>query len=173
MLYRELKPPWPLSPYIKCFWRLERRYEDFASGETVWPDGNVELLFHDGDRYRLSQEAGRLSHSFVIGPLTRYVKLGSEGQVRLIGVRFYPWRFLPFFGLPMQELRDQVIPFADLVGSEAGELEERVLAATSDQAIAVLQDYLLRRLQRTDLLLPPMIVPLVQKLKTRTSIFSI
>jgi hypothetical protein len=41
----------------------------------------VELLFHFGERYLnpMDKKKGKISYSFIIGPLTRYMELKSAG----------------------------------------------------------------------------------------------
>jgi hypothetical protein len=97
---------------------LERHYGG-KDREVIWPDGHVELLFHFGAAYHWQNR--KLPCSFVIGPLSRYLTLDAAGPLRLWGARFYPWGFFPLLRIPMVELRDRIIPFADLWGTATRE----------------------------------------------------
>jgi AraC-like DNA-binding protein len=145
MIYREFKPPKALSPFIKCFWYLKRDYKQFGSGEALWAKGDVELLFHFGDRY-INSNNEILSCSFLIGPLTKYTNLISFGTVRLVGARFHPGGFAPFFRISMNSLRNQIVPLSDLIGRDAEFLEERLFEVSLEESISVLQYFLLEKL---------------------------
>ncbi|MFG2297689.1 helix-turn-helix domain-containing protein [Streptomyces sp. NPDC048603] len=45
------------------------------------------------------------------------------GRLHGVEIHFAPWMAFTVFGLPMHELRDRVVPLADLPGAEAGRLE--------------------------------------------------
>ena len=145
MYYREFRPPPLLAPYVKCFWLLDRDYH--GSAETVWPDGRTELIFHYGDRYSLGGGTGPVvPNGFVIGPLTRFVHLTSSGRVRLAGARFHAWGMASLCKVPAEEMRDLVLPSADLLGRRASEYTERLADATSSQSVRLLEELLLGRL---------------------------
>ncbi|BDG48584.1 AraC family transcriptional regulator [Parageobacillus sp. KH3-4] len=145
MIYREFKPPSALSPFIKCFWCLERDYKQFGPSEALWAKGDVELLFHFGDRY-VNSNNETLSYSFLIGPLTKYTNLISFGKVKLVGARFHPGGFAPFFRISMNSLRNQIVPLSDLIGGDAEILEERLFEAGLEKSISILQHFLLEKL---------------------------
>jgi AraC-like DNA-binding protein len=145
MIYRELKPTNALAPFIKCFWYLERDYKQFGPGEVIWAKGDVELLFHFGARY-INSKNEIISCSFLIGPLTNYINLTSFGNIRLVGARFHPGGFAPFFRISMNSLRNQIVPLSDLIGRNAEILEERLFEASLEDSISVLQHFLLEKL---------------------------
>lgn len=129
-----------------------------APGETLWPDGTVELLFHEGARYTVG--GNQLPHAFLKGTLTGVFPLATTGRVRLVGARLWTWGAYRLFGLPMAEVRDRALPLADLVGPEAVWLAERVLTAGTQAWIPILADWLTQRLHRIDLELHSAIIPL-------------
>jgi AraC-like DNA-binding protein len=147
MHYREIAPPPYLAGYVRCFWALRRDYRLAEGGaEHLWPDGGVELLFHYGDRYCEAPASRPLAHGFLIGPMTRYRLLSSPGEVRLFGARFHPWGVSALFRLSAHELRDALIPAADLFGAEARALEERLYEAGFEAAATLLAGFLRGRL---------------------------
>ncbi|WP_345155934.1 helix-turn-helix domain-containing protein [Micromonospora maritima] len=89
-----------------------------AGVTRVLPDGCMDLLW--------SSRAGLL----VAGPdRTAHVSRSVPGE-RWIGLRLPPGMGPAVFGVPGDELRDRRVPLADLWGRPAGELAERVGAAT-------------------------------------------
>ncbi|MEI4619531.1 AraC family transcriptional regulator [Bacillus pfraonensis] len=161
MKYQEIKPTGILAHYVKCFWTLERTYHQDEK-EIVWPDGNVELLFHYGSRYYNKNR--QMPHSFVIGPLTKYMDLISDGHVSLMGVRFQPWGFASFFRETMKELTNQMVPLETLIGYEAKLLEEMIYGANKEEALSILEKFLVKRLTGIQ---NEIMIPMVSKLKSK------
>ncbi|PTA47299.1 helix-turn-helix transcriptional regulator [Micromonospora sp. RP3T] len=86
----------------------------------VLPDGCLDLLW--------SSRSGLL----VAGPdRTAQVGRSAPGE-RWIGLRLPPGVGPAVVGVPAEELRDRRVPLAELWGRAAGELAERVEAATAD-----------------------------------------
>jgi AraC-like DNA-binding protein len=148
MQYRELAPPPPLRGLVRCLWWLDRTYSDSGPAELVWPSTTVELIVHFGDRYRRASDV--LPHAFVIGPLTRFVTLGSNGRVRLIGARCFPWGFAHLFGQPLRELRNLTLPLDALAPRAARQLTERLAEAEPSRALEILTTYLIGQLRSKD-----------------------
>lgn len=154
MVYREIKPHPRLEPFVKCFWYMERDYRAPGAEEVVWPDGKTELLCLTGPASYV--HAGTvLPRSLLIGPLTRPLPLTARGVVRLAGVRFLPWGFWPFCRRPVSALRDQVVPWSDLMGDASADLAG---------AAAALEGALLRRLDEEGVANHPLVAPLAQVL---------
>jgi hypothetical protein len=140
-MYREFRPPEPLRDAVRCLWCLERTYVADDDTELVWPQTSVELIVHYGDRYRKAETPELpIPHAFVIGPLTRFIRLRSPGRVQLVGARFYPWGFASLFGGPLRELRNAVLPL-DCLTANAAALEDRLSEASPQQAVALLGRY--------------------------------
>ncbi|MEV0002828.1 helix-turn-helix transcriptional regulator [Micromonospora sp. NPDC050980] len=98
------------------------RWASVSSGAgpvRVLPDGCLDLLW--------SSRAGLL----VAGPdRTAHLSRSAPGE-RWIGLRLPPGVGPAVLGVPAEELRDQRVPLADLWGRAAGDLAERVEAATA------------------------------------------
>ncbi|MFG1677669.1 helix-turn-helix domain-containing protein [Micromonospora sp. NPDC049282] len=98
------------------------RWTSVSSGDgsvRVLPDGCLDLLW--------SSRAGLL----VAGPdRTAHLSRSAPGE-RWIGLRLSPGVGPAVFGVPAEELRDRRVPLAELWGRVAGELAERVEAATA------------------------------------------
>ncbi|HEY6555573.1 MAG TPA: helix-turn-helix domain-containing protein [Vicinamibacteria bacterium] len=148
MRYRELSPCSRLLPFVECFW--------FVSGDgrgapiqTIVPDGCPELIVHSGEPFRriCGERPDRQPTAFVVGELTRALRVRPEASMSTMGIRFRPAGLSPFVATPQDELTDRTTPIADLWGASARELEERVHDAASDARRArVAEEFLLARL---------------------------
>jgi AraC-like DNA-binding protein len=107
--------------------------EDCAASVLVLPDGCTDLVW----------ERGR--GAFVAGPDTGPVPTPLPPGTLAIGIRFRPGAGGPLLGLPLCELRDQRVEFADVQRGLARRLpgtlepvnaEARVLAVAADLSAA-------------------------------------
>ena len=140
MRYLEAKPHAALHDWVKCYWFLEKDYTA-QSGETILPDGCIDLIFSDGQVFR------PYPASFLIGPLSQAVTLPANGQALTIGIRFYPYGIYPFLRHPLYELTNQVIDADVLFGGEASKLAEKVIHSNPQIAFNALDQFLQTRLQ--------------------------
>jgi AraC-like DNA-binding protein len=122
--YDELPPPPGLAPLVACLWR-QHAGEDRI--QRVVPDGCVDLLWiSDGSHVRAE----------VAGPDTGVHFEPLAIGTSVAGVRFRPGAAADVLGLPLHALRDERVPLAEIWGSAAGELTERVLTAARPEATA-------------------------------------
>lgn len=131
MNYCEIKPRYPLSRFVECFWALESDAPPVNS-ERILPDGCVELILnfaaeftqHCGERRELQPR------NFLVGQMTGPILISPTGPVQLIGIRFHPGGTAPFLRLPLHEITDQVVE----LGSVSSKLERELLRVSSDAA---------------------------------------
>lgn len=130
-MYAERPPDPGLSDRVACGWH---RVGETGSTQLVVPDACVDLIW--GPR-----------GLFVAGPDTGPMPASVGAGDTLVGVRFRPGAVGDFFGLPLQELRDQRVPLTDLPGRQhlLPELMDR--PATSVEArLHAMQSAVSRRL---------------------------
>lgn len=135
--HRTLTRP-PLSNYADLLW-LAEGYIQPHSRERLLPTGNMDMV--------LSLDAGRGADT-VSGAQSRFMLLDTSHPLSLIGVRFRPGGGFPFFGVPAGALQNLSVPLETLWGSQAGELREQLLEATTPAArFDILERVLLQRLR--------------------------
>jgi AraC-like DNA-binding protein len=106
---------------------------------TCLPDGTTHVVL------RWHRDAVSVC---VRGPLRRALYKRAPGAPVAVVVQFRPGGAFPFFGAPVAELTDRVVPLDEL-WSEAGSLRDRMAATGGDAAamIALLEDALAIRLR--------------------------
>lgn len=138
MFYREIAPPVSAAGVVECVWVLKGRSSPGVP-ETVVPDGCTELIVHLGGRFRRIGEDGVSAAQprvFLVGPMTRPLRLQTPGQVRTIGIRFRPGGVGALTRTPLSDLADRDVPLEDLVGAaSAGRFAERLAQAAGDPGI--------------------------------------
>jgi AraC-like DNA-binding protein len=128
-------PPAPdLSGAIERHWLVSWDVpEGREASVTLLPHPCVNLVF----------DAGRLAIAGVGIERFTYVYRGTG---RVFGVKFRPGAFLPFFGRPVGELTERMLPAEHLWGSAASRLAEAMAdAGPVDKLIALVEAFLRER----------------------------
>ncbi|MGM7703241.1 AraC family transcriptional regulator [Pseudalkalibacillus sp. Hm43] len=146
MHYEERKPPKELQPYVKCFWTLNRTYDENDSAEVLWPDGCYEMIFHFGSAYQVKGQ--ELPVAFLIGSLTKYHVLEAEGQIKLFGIRLKPWGLKRFVNEHLKGLKDRFVPLEDLLNSgEIARLTHQLEEIPFDDAFNALSQFMIDEIE--------------------------
>lgn len=129
MIYREHQPPPCLKPYIRCYWTMEAETPPVTnSGQRLLTEGleftinlaaPIEIINSDG-------LAKNMLETGITGPMTRPMRLRSNGPVNLFGICFRPGGGYPFFKTPAYELVNQYPDVGDLWGAEGDSFVERI-----------------------------------------------
>ena len=91
MRYHERRPVQALAPFVECVWFAEGDGRN-APVETIVPDGCPELIVQIGEPFRQWRPAGaeRQPRAFLVGELTRALRVQPAGRVSTMGIRFRP-----------------------------------------------------------------------------------
>lgn len=110
----------PASPVLRNFVAAVRAITPPVANLDLLPDGTTSLVFRllDEDRADL----------VVLGPKTRAVYKRVPRFLLAVLVVFRPGGAYPFFGVPMDELANRVVPARDLWGRRADALLEQLAA---------------------------------------------
>ena len=148
MNYCEIKPRYPLSRFVECFWTLESD-APATNTERILPDGCVELILNFGAEFSQHCEGQQKlqPRHFLVGQMTGPILISPTGAVQLIGIRFHPGGTLPFLRLPLHEITDQVVDLCSL----SSKLERDLLRVTAAPALLIekigaLEEFLTREL---------------------------
>ncbi|MFI5008012.1 MAG: DUF6597 domain-containing transcriptional factor [Solirubrobacterales bacterium] len=146
MRYHERRPVQALAPFVECVWFAEGDGRN-APVETIVPDGCPELIVQIGEPFRQWRPAGaeRQPRAFLVGELTRALRVQPAGRVSTMGIRFRPTGLRAFLRTPLHELTDSATPIDALWGRAARRLEEEVAEARDDSArLRLAEAFLLR-----------------------------
>jgi AraC-like DNA-binding protein len=146
MRYHEHRPVLALGPFVECVWFAEGDGRN-APVETIVPDGCPELIVQIGEPFREWRPAGaeRQPRAFLVGEMTRALRVQPAGRVSTMGIRFRPAGLRAFLRTPLHELTDSATPIDALWGRAARRLEEEVAEARDDSArLRLAEAFLLR-----------------------------
>jgi AraC-like DNA-binding protein len=149
-----LAPPADLAPHVEVFWEVHG-YAQYAR-ERILPKTNIELMFNLGPPHRLLDPtrpagasvyreawvAGLQRRPLVIQPCFDAARVPSH----LMAARLRPAGAYAFFGLPMDELSNDVIDL-DLLSTAAFSTTHDRLCETASRAerFALLEDLVRKR----------------------------
>jgi AraC-like DNA-binding protein len=106
MRYREYRPSPALAPFVRVFWTLEHEGEP-PGADRIFPDGCMEAVFHLGAPFGALDDADRVRvqpGAFLVGQMTRALRVRPSSRARVVGVRFQPGGLHPFVRVPQHEL---------------------------------------------------------------------
>lgn len=145
--FQLIMPSPVLRPYVVSYWVM-RRDKSLAGyhEEFMHALGGFGIVINLGDSVRLNQQVVT-DAIFLDGANSQSHRMGFEGRVDLLGIRFRVGAAYPFLGIPLVEMVNQT-SLLDLLGAEQIlPLYERVThAATLQEQIAYLEAWLLQRL---------------------------
>jgi AraC-like DNA-binding protein len=114
--YKEYKPNKKIKKFIKCFWIMEREYnQDFFLGDTeyLWPSGLTEILYIKGPSFKYIEyeQETNLSNEMVIGAYNKRFVLKNNGKVKIIGIRCYNHGASILFNLDINNIKNNIEEF--------------------------------------------------------------
>ena len=155
------KPAGALGVLVECLWywqgapapHLQERLLPQAQAAMILNLREEPIAIYEDDR-----AAGCYGTAVFSGARSNCFTIDCNQQERVVGVQFAPGGASPFFRMPMSELEDASFDMADLWGREAAWVRERVLAASTPQAmLQVLEQCLVETLRVPDRLHPAVV----------------
>lgn len=128
MFYKEIAPHPSLQQHIKCFWVFENSYGN-NHFERMLPDGFIDLVFHYGQKPKLvigEKEITKAS-SFLGGHLVSSALLHFSGELKMFGIKFYPWATASLYKMPAYELNNLRIPVSEILGNRVSEYQNLMM----------------------------------------------
>lgn len=145
------RPAGPLSSYIE----LLTYYEGFNPShrvERLLPEGVVEIIIDltEIDKFIYDNhslvEKQTCKYAWISGLRKEYISISALPHSSMMIIRFRPGMAYPFLGMPVIEIRGQVVD-ADILLPDAAFLREQLVESVFvEQRFRVVEDYLLRQL---------------------------
>jgi len=121
-----LEPSPELRPFVDFYWILRWDLRGQAAHEqTILPHPNVNLSFESS--------AGE-GFAGIYGVDRKLFTRSLTGQGKALGVRFRPGGFRPFWGAPVSQLTDRVVPAGEVFGAAAEDTRKLIMAAAAANA---------------------------------------
>ncbi len=168
-----------LKPYVQSVWTCESATGIPPSENSLAaPNGRPKLIFNYENSVT-SVVNGRLQQSkehtlYFVGTRDCSTLIQtSPRKTSFVGIEFYPHGAYPFFGAPMVELVNRLLPIGDLIRDWRQTMSDILPAAGNlKEAAYCIQDWLLTRL-RTSQMKSELITYCVKCLSTTDGLISI
>jgi AraC-like DNA-binding protein len=123
-MYAQLRPSFPLAPYIEMLWCCNG-YKSTHRRERVLPDARFQLII---------DLTARSAPPIVVGMRTSHSILETASVQSVMGVLFRPGGGQPFFDPPADEFCDRAVSLDEIWGTASGKLRDRILDAPGSAA---------------------------------------
>jgi AraC-like DNA-binding protein len=133
----------PLTTFVEHFW-----IHDGPHPRDRWrivPDSSGYLIFS-----ACNHPSGVETQLFVVGARSRYIDIDVAGRYLTVAARLRPGALAILTGVRASELTDCSVPLAELMGSTAKELLDRMSTATPVDAQGRMATFLRRRFSCAD-----------------------
>lgn len=156
MVYCKYQPSIVLLPFVMCYyvWESQEAVEVALEVHSP-PNGLGGMVFNYGDPYQVQLPNAKwenVPRSFIVGQFTKNYTLRLSGRPGMIGIAFRPAGLSNVLGVPMIAFTNLRIELKLVLGSEAAQVEQRILESkTSQQRITVLEEFLLKKLYNSSL----------------------
>ncbi|WP_211092352.1 helix-turn-helix domain-containing protein [Chitinophaga eiseniae] len=141
----QVPPSIALSGFIKHYLFLETTTEAvkqlrlFADGHTGWVFSFKDQLIRG---FTPEGTPAYLPDNFVYGQVNAFRDLYGHGHISLMIVVFHAHSIYSLLGIPSGELKDDILPTAELFGSGAGTLYDRLLEQPDiSEKIRLVEDF--------------------------------
>ncbi len=145
--FQLVRPGRLLRPYVRSYWHFRRETPLLTYHEEyMHPGGGFGIVFNFGDKLWLDAQPVT-EPVFLDGTNTVSRRLGFLGHVEVMGIRFFEGGAYPFLGIPLHELRNELILLDALDRPGLLRLQARLHEAPSLPArINLIEEWLIDRL---------------------------
>ncbi|MFC5450455.1 AraC family transcriptional regulator [Paenibacillus aestuarii] len=135
---KRIEPSADLEPFIEHYWVVRWDLRDQTPfSQTILSYPNVNLSFE--------QENGKQFSGVYGVPQTTYTR-NLRGEGRVLGIKFKPGGFYPFWQQPISMLTGRILSFEGAFGVSAQQLEQMMFTQEDDHRMAdIAEDFLRKR----------------------------
>jgi AraC-like DNA-binding protein len=145
------KPDDDLAGIVKEYWEVKGRLSPFR--EALLPNGFVEIMFNLGPPHRVfdGSGSGLWERSWFSGLQERSIFIESLEGTHLVSIRLHPLTATRILGFAAPNTANSIVDLETLIGTNARELRDRLLAADSPSVrFVILEDFLRARSNAID-----------------------
>jgi len=153
MEFQYFQPADILRPYIKHYYLFESA-EHTMYEDTVFPSGDMEIIFNLGDGFweSFDQDSFRKNPEVELwGQITKPLRIRSSGAQVMLGVRFFTHSSSFFMNEEMSVFNDQVFDLEDVLGSNIQCLHQHLLETSQiSEKVSILDKFFINKLLHTN-----------------------
>jgi len=138
------------SSLVKAVWSVAGPADEAVLPGVVVPDSHVEFVFHLGNPWRMRSEGQTIwkmqPSAFVCAQSHGALRFEGEGNTSLIAFRVSPVVACSILGRPPTDIWNEPVALADLIGSDADVLHDRLTREFEQQRFSLLEGWIRKRL---------------------------
>ena len=147
MKIKIFQPTVQLREYIQYYWLLEDYNRPEMQAQYVYPEGNMQLIFHYGDTLKVINHDGIITKqdlSMLCCQKFHGCQVVPTGNIGMFTVNFKPYGATVFFNLQLKDLLNQNLDLCSLMGDKIKYINEMLYETTNDeQKISIVDNFLL------------------------------
>lgn len=154
MKFQEFTPSAVLANFVNCYWLMtnsDNLVDNNSEKDRLIPDGSLEIVFHLKKRIVKTTFDGEEffeTSDMIIGQVTKPYFIHPEGEVYIIGIRFFPHTIHYFLDFPVQEINDTALTLDLVWGEEYRILKNNIISAQNiQQSIDLIESFLIKKLE--------------------------
>ena len=141
-------PSVALRPYVHHYWIMKTC--NICMSHIIMPVGCPKWMFNRKRPFDVNGVVNINRKASIIGLYDKAKFVNSNEDMEMITVFFMPYAAKMITNIPYQEFYNDNVDFEDLESADFKELKARILEAeTTDECIGMIEDFILRRLIKT------------------------
>lgn len=153
MDFKQFLPSAALKPYIKYYY-LFQSDNDKAFEDTVFPSGDMEMIFNLGEGIWEATVENRFQRNPAVelwGQITRPLPIKSKGKQTMLGVKFFTHSAAVFLDEEIGMFSDRVCDLSEIIGEPISTLHLKLLEVNETwNRIQLIENFLLKKLNITE-----------------------
>lgn len=148
--YQIIPPGSILAEYVQFFWTLE---SDQPYEHRSLADSGIEMIFHYQGAFDEIKPQGKspTALSAIQGTSSNYQVYASKSAFGIFGVYLYPFAVPAMFGMPTDELSNEMPDLATFFGTSGKDLEEKMMiSGNNDERVRIISRFLEERMRSRD-----------------------
>ncbi len=138
-----------LEKYIEYFW-ISKSNRPINHSAKIILDGSIYILFLFDAEYNIkmnNENFTNISRAHIRGGKKINTYFAEKGLINVLGIKFRPGGFYPFFQIPAKEFSDSFFNLEQLFGNIIREIEEKLYETKNPQdKIKIIESFLLNRI---------------------------
>lgn len=127
-----------LKPWVKFIWYLETKSNILLNNKLL-PTDSIDIIVNLSDvmEYKIENQNYNASNIHFNGIRDKHGFVIQRGNIRVMGISFYPFGLYPFLKIPISEFKGQIVDLKQVSEAFVGKLEGTLNLVSSIEDIAL------------------------------------
>ncbi|HAU5046715.1 TPA: AraC family transcriptional regulator, partial [Clostridioides difficile] len=142
-----------LKPWVKFIWFLETKSNILLNNKLL-PTDSIDIILNLSDvmEYKFENQDYTASNMHFNGIRDKHGFIVQHGNIRVIGISFYPFGLYPFLKIPISEFNRQIVDLEAVSKLFAKKLEESLNPTKAIEKVVLCLEEVLLSILEEDLI---------------------